>query len=1074
MISSVADSAGGGGKEPQPQDGGGASSKSDEEVFQMRMELSDLRNRLKILDSGTDRCELLDLLRERDDELKIKNDQLAILNDKFQKITSGLGLLEEERKGLKESVKSLEAEKKKVSRHLNIREKEVMSLVKRCAEQEEKLQETVTLRVSHKELEEEQKEMKDRMRQLGEEMETLVAVRKELEESESARYKAIERCRLLEVQNKETSDGLLAIIAKLQSTQQEGDVEKAKLREEVETLRADLEREGAKSRKAVEELRGRLQMAVEGTQDLQRRLEESGKTIDALRAELTFSREEHKATIAELQNQNAAALAALDLKHGGIVDSLKRQHDSGVTKLQSEIGERDAIISDLRGSLAVQEEQTSDVQAVLEKERSEGQRRDAQQEKDIETLKSQNISLREQISERDGEIKEVKEMAEEYGAHSAGLAEERDALRSRAEELESELAVTRTDRDERLRQAEESKAEQAQEMVERLKESDHAITGLKSDLGAASGALEELRAEKARSDREKDQEIAALRSELEAARADLGAQLEESRSAAASLEAALAERDADATAFRTDLEEAQAQLSRSSDEATSRILSLQEELRSAADSIEKKELAMNELRTSSGAAAEVAGAEIRTLKDELERADALVEERGKVEAGLRKELSDKDGSIAKLQEKLRRSAEQVDEQQERILELTDVELRGAKEDVSRLEAEVSRLKEKMAATEMDGAEVVSDLEKQIEQGRCKVVQLEQVIEKRGEEHRETVASLEMDMAKVNKERAAIDREYQSQWTKLQKRQEEVVALEKKRTEQDSKMQSLRAELDLLIQAQERTKKDHASAIVRLELELDRERTRAEEIAAECEQDLKKMSTALSAAEEKVAANAAELEGKDAIMTDRTKLLSDMVAQNKELENDLVEARQIASDLQEESERYMGEKESAEMAVAKLQKELDRREEQFLAAMHKERTSRERLEDELFQTNRALENAKKDGKEYEELEKENQDLKDKVKRQEAYLRRKLEKEKMLRDRIMTSSTKGNVVPVPRPSSPPRKGRPSVRPSSAHARSPTRSRSNPPPPERKQRPDTHADIEEKGSFPDELDEILQDDV
>ena len=46
----------------------------------MQMELVELRNRIKLLDNGTSKSELLDLLQEKDEELEKKkaaNEQLA-------------------------------------------------------------------------------------------------------------------------------------------------------------------------------------------------------------------------------------------------------------------------------------------------------------------------------------------------------------------------------------------------------------------------------------------------------------------------------------------------------------------------------------------------------------------------------------------------------------------------------------------------------------------------------------------------------------------------------------------------------------------------------------------------------------------------------------------------------------------------------------------------------------------------------------------------------------------------------------------------------------------------------------
>ena len=49
--------------------GGADGTCSDGDAFQLRMEIVDLRKKLKLLDGGGEKSELLSLLQERDDEL---------------------------------------------------------------------------------------------------------------------------------------------------------------------------------------------------------------------------------------------------------------------------------------------------------------------------------------------------------------------------------------------------------------------------------------------------------------------------------------------------------------------------------------------------------------------------------------------------------------------------------------------------------------------------------------------------------------------------------------------------------------------------------------------------------------------------------------------------------------------------------------------------------------------------------------------------------------------------------------------------------------------------------------------
>ena len=112
-------------------------------TFQMQMEIVDLRNEIKLLKGGgssstDDRAELLDLLQEKDEEIKVNKKELAYMQDKFDDIQEGLKMIEKERHSLRDKADSLEKESMKLRTHLSNREREVSKLSQRCSFQEEK------------------------------------------------------------------------------------------------------------------------------------------------------------------------------------------------------------------------------------------------------------------------------------------------------------------------------------------------------------------------------------------------------------------------------------------------------------------------------------------------------------------------------------------------------------------------------------------------------------------------------------------------------------------------------------------------------------------------------------------------------------------------------------------------------------------------------------------------------------------------------------------------------------------------------------------------------------------------
>lgn len=140
---------------------------NNDQIFQLQIEISNLKNRLK-LSSSTQKNELLDLLSEKETVIQHKSKQLSSLNDKFHKITKAVQAMEHEVNLLRQDKEMLLEDNKKFKRHLNIREKEVTTLVNRCTAQEEKLMECKESRILEKQLQTVQDDLLNAKKQLDE------------------------------------------------------------------------------------------------------------------------------------------------------------------------------------------------------------------------------------------------------------------------------------------------------------------------------------------------------------------------------------------------------------------------------------------------------------------------------------------------------------------------------------------------------------------------------------------------------------------------------------------------------------------------------------------------------------------------------------------------------------------------------------------------------------------------------------------------------------------------------------------------------------------------------------------
>jgi chromosome segregation ATPase len=135
------------------------------------------------------------------------------------------------------------------------------------------------------------------------------------------------------------------------------------------------------------------------------------------------------------------------------------------------------------------------------------------------------------------------------------------------------------------------------------------------------------------------------------------------------------------------------------------------------------------------------------------------------------------------------------------------------------------------------------------------------------------------------------------------------------------------------------------------------------------------------------------------LEERTKLVSDMMSSTKELQVKVDRSDLEYKTLEERSSLLQVRLLDKEDELKRLRSEWQHKEDEYLGELHKERNSREILEADLAATIARLEAAKVESRDLSELEKENVALKDKIRRQEAFLQRKIEQDKAVRERIL---------------------------------------------------------------------------
>lgn len=183
---------------------------------------------------------------------------------------------------------------------------------------------------------------------------------------------------------------------------------------------------------------------------------------------------------------------------------------------------------------------------------------------------------------------------------------------------------------------------------------------------------------------------------------------------------------------------------------------------------------------------------------------------------------------------------------------------------------------------------------------------------------------------------------------------------------------------------------------KLVLELERENGHRD---SEQEESLR---NELAAAEKNLVSHENQMMTLEEALQDRTSVLDEMLARNKDLEAKIERSECDYRVMQDQSSMLQVRLLDKEDELKRLQVEWQQKEDDYLGEIHSERNRREIIEVDLATARLRLETVRIESRDLSELDKENQSLKDKIRRQDAYMQRKIEQERAVRDRIIQGS------------------------------------------------------------------------
>ena len=417
-----------------------STSESTPDYFQMQMELVDLRNRIKLLDNGTSKSELLDLLQEKDLELDKKNEQIGVLNQKFHQITLGLDQMEQERKTLKQKVKLFEEEKNEKDRNLANREKEVQTLQSRCSLQEGKMKEVNTMRMSLQKI-------------------------------------SIENKKLLKTidEMKSEADSTRSLMSDLNQVK----LEKETLVDEFENMKNKMEIEVGKLRNTVGSQNETIKM-------YQRREKQLNETISNIKVgqkntnsivqqEISKIKDKHNEELKALNRDFGKREVELESKFSKQQTLLTKERDLAVEKMREATNRANSYVRKVEKDANIAATLTSKLNTI-EEEKSQAFRKIQQLESDCSSKANVIVALRSEIKEHQEQIRTMTGKLQE-------LTEENSVMDDQRTQLESLMGSLSN-----LQQQSEKQKDEDESLIESLQDE---LTELKTSHSMAERTIQQ-------------------------------------------------------------------------------------------------------------------------------------------------------------------------------------------------------------------------------------------------------------------------------------------------------------------------------------------------------------------------------------------------------------------------------------------------------------------------------------------------------------------------------------------------------------------------------------------------------
>ena len=478
-----------------------------------------------------------------------KDGHLKALQDRFSHIQKGLGSIDEERNQLVEKAKRLDKEKKLIQKQLELREREILTLIKRCASQEEKMRETSKLRANNRDLHKTLDLMATKLKVIEEDTQDRQSLQKLLQDSELDREQLRDRLTKVQREHDAVADTLQECLGNIRKLTEEKNAIEEERRSERKRATMELEKQHLSHvndsnslKQSIEEHKSRilemesiLQDKIKSNTDLRREKalmsqgqhEEINEVVEKYEQQLTQLRNEMTETM-EQKNRDQQSTTR-DVEHVNFMKEKLRSKDEQIREIEKEFSDQMVTLMSKQSSLNEAEEERKNLKLKVESAKK---------------LEIEHAALLDFVEILDSNLVELTSTNAYLELEKDELREETDELRTKANTLQqlcSSLQNNQKAKESDFRELLNAEKDEIRtELQESLRKSKLEIVSLQAELEKRNERISILevdlqQARKVISDKER--EITRIVKQMESLRSTLGTDLRRARLQAAQFEA---------------------------------------------------------------------------------------------------------------------------------------------------------------------------------------------------------------------------------------------------------------------------------------------------------------------------------------------------------------------------------------------------------------------------------------------------------------------------------------------------------------------------------------------------------